>query len=462
MAKYIIIGAGVGGLFSARALVAAGVAVTDIIILEKEAVVGGKCHTYRDPQQPTLHAEYGAALIAHNYGIVLDAIFEKKLALEIPLPTNIQDLDFIKQFKAATIFGKLKFLIAFTKELLCYEKHVWKYKCYQKQHLPLPEEFELPFFEFAKRKGLNKFNDLLRPIVSGFGYGAMQTCPTSAVLEYLGYTTIAGMLPALFGNGSFYTIRNGFQVLLEAIAEDFLIVKEATIIKIKRDNGIQVDYIQHATSYSISGNYLILAISPLQWSQLGMNLTKIEKQCLNNLTYYRYPVAICRLKGYPAQQKFFEDNLHPHNFGKLALITTHDKRINPPDGRLCTIYVNLKPGQIPYHSDNSILIKQLHALPQVHEATLLDQKIWEDHMCYLPSHLRSKLQEQQFAAATQTGYVNSCLSFEDVVCVATQATELIAKQFPKERKKIFKASLWRQIARIKSLISAHHEAININ
>ena len=77
MPKFIIVGAGAGGLFSARALVKAGIPAGNITLLEKESVVGGKCHTFKDPDNIGLKTEYGATLVAHNYGVVLDTIFEK-------------------------------------------------------------------------------------------------------------------------------------------------------------------------------------------------------------------------------------------------------------------------------------------------------------------------------------------------------------------------------------------------
>ncbi len=328
MPKYIIVGAGPGGLFSARALIKAGIPSTDITILEKESVIGGKCYTYKDPTDHGLKAEYGAAMVAHNYGVVLDAIFEKNITLEAPIPTQLNSVAFVRQFKQYRLGRKIKFAASFAKELMAYAWVVRQYNHIRDNDLPLPCEFELPFFEFAQLKGLSKLNDLLRPVVTGFGYGAMQTCPTFLVIEYIGYTSIAGLLPAFFGKGPFYTVQGGFQGLMEALALDFHVVTHAEITAIDRRNGVHVSYIHQGQAVDIAADYLILAVSPRQWSSLGITqLTSIEKQCIDKLTYYRYPVAICKLKGYPAQQEFFEDSLQPDGFGRLALITTHD---NPP------------------------------------------------------------------------------------------------------------------------------------
>ena len=458
MPKFIIVGAGAGGLFTARALAKAGIPASDITLLEKESRVGGKCHTFEDPHTIGLKAEYGATLVAHNYGVVLDAIFEKKIALEAPLPTKLNSLAFVQQFKEHRLAGKIKYLLTFAKELICYARLVRQYKQARDNNLPLPIEFELPFFEFAVLKGLNQLNELLRPLVTGFGYGAMQTCPAFAVIEYIGYTTLAGIFPALFGQGSFYAIHGGFQTLMTAIADDFHVIKNIQIIKIERSNHIHVDYTHEGHLLRITADYLILAVSPLQWSSLGITqLTDIEEQCQNRLTYYRYPVTVCKLKGYLAQQEFFEQGLQPDGFGKLALISTHDNRAMPDEGRLCTAYVNLKPGSTPYDlspnsSDYCFLREQLAALPGVTGVEILASKIWEDYMSCLPWDLRCQLEAQQFAAHTRTGYVSSCLSFEDVACIATQATKLVSAHFSRHQNPIYDTSLGRELSRIKSLI----------
>ena len=116
--KFIIVGAGAGGLFSARALVKAGIPAGNITLLEKESVVGGKCHTFKDPDNIGLKTEYGATLVAHNYGVVLDTIFEKKLSLERPIATKLSSLTFVEQFKKFGPAGKINYLATFVKEFI--------------------------------------------------------------------------------------------------------------------------------------------------------------------------------------------------------------------------------------------------------------------------------------------------------------------------------------------------------
>ncbi|MFO2971511.1 FAD/NAD(P)-binding protein [Legionella pneumophila serogroup 10] len=72
--KVIFIGAGPSGLFAARRLKEIAKLqnkTVECIFLEREPVVGGKCHTYSDADYPELKTEWGAALVAPNYGVVL-------------------------------------------------------------------------------------------------------------------------------------------------------------------------------------------------------------------------------------------------------------------------------------------------------------------------------------------------------------------------------------------------------
>lgn len=450
---FIIVGAGPAGLFSARALEKSGVPRKNITILGKEPWVGGKCHTYTDEVNAELATEYGAALVAHNYRMVLDAIFDKKIPLEVVLHSKSDSMDFVKQYHKKGMLDKALFAGEFAKELVIYEQVIREYEYIRDNKLTLPVAYELPFAEFAKLKGLTKLTDLLRPLVTGFGYGAMQVCPAFAVLEYMGHTTIhgMGMIPALLKQGPFYAIQGGFQRLMEAIAADYQVLTNVEIKSIERSNGICVDF---NDNQQIKADYLILALSPLHWQKLGLNqLTDTEKAVQQKLTYYRYPVAICKLKGYPPQQEFFETGLQPEGFGKLSLITTRDNRPNPTDGRLCTAYVNLPQGAVPYklspHSAEYEQLKnELASLPGVEEVNILDTKIWEDYMSMLPWSLRCQLEAEQFSASTNTGYVNSCLSFEDVCCVAEYATKLIAETFTKQPIKVYDNSLGTDLSRM--------------
>jgi hypothetical protein len=437
----IIIGAGAAGLFAARRFRQLG--VNEITLLEKEKAVGGKCKTYYDPRVPHLKTEYGAHVIAFNYGVVLDALVEKKIHTErLLVSTQNNTLEFSNRLNALGGWKKVKFVFGFLYQIIKFNLAVRTYHRTRDRAKGLPAQFEEPFAVFAKQRRLMDLAIFLKPLVAGFGYGAIDVCPTYSVLDYLGYLTIPFILLGhLWGRVGLIGIQDGFQHFMTEIAQDFTIETGVHIQKIKRDNGpekITVSYTNNGSNKILSADALVLAISPLHWPELGMTLTPLEEQCVEpkNLDYYRYPVAICRIKGLARHNIFFPNALNEKDFKHVCFITTNDYRENPVDGRLCTVCLNLPLG--PNHfslaeksPERLALLDDLYKLPEITDVDILDVKIWDDYFSSLPWGLRLALDKAQLHPDTNTLYVGSYIlgGFEDVACVANGAHELVDKVF---------------------------------
>lgn len=265
-----------------------------------------------------------------------------------------------------------------------------------------------------------------RPFVPGFGYGDNRDLATFYVLEYFGRYTILDILLAkiLLGKQPLLSIKGGYQGLIEKVAEDFDVKTSVHVNKITRSKGqVTVRYQTDKDEQELTGDMLVLATSPLQWPKMGLDTTPTEQSCIDNLSYYRYPVAVCKIKGLPPNQVFFPKALNKEYFGHIALITTRDNRPNPEDGRLCTIYVNLPPGPNEYKMDRSKLIEEVKAIEGVTDMQFLEEKVWDDYMSAIPWELRQKLYQEQLNGNTL--HLNSCMSFEDVAAVANAATDTI-------------------------------------
>jgi hypothetical protein len=234
----------------------------------------------------------------------------------------------------------------------------------------------------------------------------------------------------LIGRPSLLAIHGGFQLLMEKIAEQFDVRVNATVAQIKREKDkVTVTYVHNGIEQTETADTLVLATSPRNWESLGLDLTEVEKNCIASLDYYRYPVAVYKIKGLPPQQYFFTKALEETGFGHLALITTRDNRSNPEDGRLCTVYVNLPPNNKEFKFDHEALKKELDSIPGVTEVTVVKDKIWEDYMSTLPWDLRLQLDKEQ--QRTNTMYLGSYVlgSFEDVACVANKATDAMTEWY---------------------------------
>ncbi|MGQ3891222.1 FAD-dependent oxidoreductase [Legionella sp. CNM-4043-24] len=431
--KVVIIGAGAAGLFAARALKKQGI---DCLILEREAHAGGKCHTWSDPDMPLIKTELGAALLAPNYGVVLDAVHEKGLAFEESLSTARGTIPMFQHMDALSWPEKLTFTARLTLQWSRFTSAVRSYHQARNNQQPLPEQFETPFTEYASQNGMELICDLVRPLVSGFGYGAMEDIPAYCVMEYMGLGTLPAMAAGpVLGKSALIGIRGGFQHLMERIAEDFRIVYSARIQHIERSSeGVNVTYCLGEESCLVEADALVLAIPPMQWSRLGMRLTDVEQACVDAVSYYRYPVAVCRMAGLPPEHQFVPEALEKGGEGHLALITTRDNRHDPDGGRLATAYINLPPGDNAFTLDKKtaerrLLKEELRNRDGVQRVKIVHTKIWEDYMPTLPWSHRLRLEARQMHPDTATLYVGACPlgGFEDVRCVADQATRAVER-----------------------------------
>lgn len=440
----VIIGAGPSGLSTATTLQNHR---KKVLLLEKASVVGGKCHTFYDPKNSQIKTEWGATLIAPNYGKVIDKIEDNHIVLESLLDANVDSVPFINKIKEMNLLQKAQFGVCFTKKMMAFAKYAKEYQSLRDAHSDLPADYKLSFAEFAKKHDLTLINEFSYLFVPAFGYGLMEQCPAYAVFAYYGMLTIPEIsLPQVFKQNGLFAFQRGFQSLMEAIAKDFDVKLNAEIESIERNHdGVRIYFKSNNQLYSVSANSLVLAISPLYWQKLGMELTNTEQQCVDNLTYYQYPVAAVKLKGYPAQHYYQYSGLINGGQGHLALITSSDNRDNPADGRLCTAYINLRNNKGSSTHDNQEfaftpeklqqLKDELLQVPGVTGVEILATKVWQDYMSTLPWETRLALDQKQMAQETHTLYAGPYTlgGFEDVACVWEQADKAASEFILKEK-----------------------------
>ncbi|WP_298626176.1 FAD-dependent oxidoreductase [uncultured Legionella sp.] len=398
----------------------------ELVFLEQKDVVGGKCHTYSDPEHPELKTEVGAGAVAPNYGVVIDALIEHGVAYEAMIPVARETLEIGQMYNNLSFSEKVIFAKDLLAEMSTFSSDYDVYKDAKQHKRNLPDELLLPFTQYCAIKNMRLLPVLAKPFVPGFGYGAITHCPAYSVLEYLGKTTLPDLAfeERIFNQPSLLAIHGGFQLLMERVASNFDVRLNATVTKIDRaPNQVTVHYQQNGVDYIETAETLVLATSPKNWPSLGLDFTETETKCVNQLEYYRYPVAVYKIKGLPSQQYYFPQGLDESGFGHIALITTRDDRQDPEDGRLCTIYVNLPPNHNDFTFDHVALEAELKAIQGVTEITVVKEKIWEDYMSTLPWDVRLELDRTQ--QESNTIYLGSYVlgGFEDVVCVANKAAD---------------------------------------
>lgn len=424
----IVVGAGPAGLFAARRLAKNGMHVT---VLEKEPRVGGKCFTYSDPDQPEVKAEWGATLILPNYSEALDVIQEKNIELEECLPADPSSVEIVQQFQSLNWMGKISFVATFAVELA---RYTYAVSCYQyaRNHLQeLPPDYELPFASFAKKYNMEKINVFLKSFVTAFGYGLMEECPTYCVMEYTGTASIPAILAGPLRSGM-VGIKNGFQTVMQKIAEDLDVVTSAEITNVQR-NQHEVSVTYQLPDHSVvvkKADALVLALSPVQWSTLGMKLTDTEQHCVDALNYYHYPIAIVEVDGAEPKNLYLPAGLEKSGLGHAALFATRDNRHT--QRRVGTAFVNLPEHDHMYSFDEKTktsLCDELKTALHANSVNIIDHKIWEDYMPTLSWQDRLQLEGEQMLPSVNTLYVGAYAAggFDNVACVTEQATKAVDK-----------------------------------
>lgn len=223
--------------------------------------------------------------------------------------------------------------------------------------------------------------------------------------------------------------------MAENIGQHHTIHLSSHIENIQRDAEVVNIQFTNAQGLSCKERFdgLILANAPFNWPQLGLDTTELDQECIDNVSYYRYPVAICKIKGLESKQYFFPKALERSGFGHVALITTRDNRNAPEDGRLCTIYVNQLPktDNFDFQAQWATIQVDLQNIEGVSEIELVDTMYWPDYIPTLPWELRLRLEKQQCAEETKTLYLGAYTlgAFEDVLSTANKAYNTVNRLF---------------------------------
>lgn len=432
----IVIGGGAAGVATARDLLKKGFKP---IILEKNPYIGGMCSTYQDASSSAI-ADSGAAIVASNYSL-LSAMRELKVHALPKAP--IAPMGWMKQFQQEGIpgqssFSKLAFYLRFgakyLKEMVSFSADVFWYRRYKQQRREMPKEYLSSFSDYIRDRGISHSIDAYRGLIPGCGYGAFESVPTWLVFEYFGYTTIP--LTSL-SSSNWRIVEGGYQNIIEKMAVGIETYCNADITSVVRDakgeNPIEVQFIHNGEQKSLSASRLVLATSPETWPELGMALTPVEQECVDNLHLQPYPIALCKIKNIPYEYYFNESALSTRGFDHAALLTTRDGRHAPEDGRLCTLYFNTNENTDLSQFASPEAIKDLivqdfgSQIPSLtsQDIEVKEIKIWPNYFRYVDLATRFRIADTQ--GEQHTYKVGSYLTYEDVAC-AIDSTHSVVTQ----------------------------------
>lgn len=434
--KIIVVGAGVSGATAANELAERlNIDPMNITVLESRDEVGGKLKTHHHPDNPKLVTEYGAGVLVHNYPVI-DQFKKHGIALEKLLPTDYETVDIYNDIHHRSLLGKLSYVIDFAWQNVKFAHGVWTYnRAVDRLDPKPPPDQEMSLQDYFAKHHLDKVATFLKFLWPGFGYGPYHD-PNNYAFKgfgYMGYTTMISIMA-----GNLVAVHGGYQQLVEKMLQGFDVQTSASIQKITRDEtGVKVDYRKDNKDFHLEADMLVLACSPYFWNELGMELTPDEQACVDQLSYYPYPVAVCSVKGMDPKQLFFLDALEEKGYGHAAFDFTRDNRKQfdeTGDGRLCTIYINLPEGKTdydltpgsPYYEQ---LKEDLKNIPGVTDVKIDSTYIWPDYNPSVPWGTGINLQRDELNHHLNTLHIGAYLpgSFETVGAVSEYAIKAVDK-----------------------------------
>ena len=358
--------------------------------------------------------ELGAMVMTANYS-TLDTVIKHQIEVTPVLRTAKKPLnEIIFKKSRPSLCDQITYAARFFWQHLQFAKHVWNYKnSYLHLEEKLPLGLDAPFDQFCENEKLDTIARLQKIWVPGMGYGDLEHNVTYRVLNYMGYSTMLHLIFGSFISHCLLTVKEGYQTIIEKMAEGIPVELSTRIVEIIRNNqGVSLHYLNKYNELkTLKADYLVLSMSPYYWHTLNMPLTPIEKQCVSALKRTPYSTAIVDIEGYCGKQLFIPEALNAKGFGHVGFISTKGEN-------RCVVYVNRDPSNDQFSlAEGSMgrktMIEDLRKLGY-EKVNILKTEDWPDYNATIPWELGMSLEKQQ--GKNYTLYVGTFrpTSFESV------------------------------------------------
>ncbi len=300
--RFVIIGAGAAGLTAAETLREKG--YSNVLILEKEAFVGGKC---RSVMHNGYSYELGAGIVAANNTTIMGLVekYNIPISASVSGQSNLYDLETGDLCEDIfTLPEKISFVWQL---LLRYHRLLRQYPEVQKPGLAQaePELFD-NFHHWAKVNGIDLVERNFERYFTGFGYGYWSEIPAAYSVKYNSWETFVS-----FFRGKIYSFDEGIQTLWQKIAQQHNVKYNTTLQQINRHgNGITI----HTNTEQISADVLLLTC-PLDECSSFMELSQTEQELFSKIKHVDYRTYLCALENFPQQTGFIPVNFMPAQKG---------------------------------------------------------------------------------------------------------------------------------------------------
>ncbi len=439
-----IIGGGAAGLSAAYFLKSRG--YTQVVVLEKEDRVGGKCLSLTVNGKSF---DLGANYITSSYENVMHLArkFGASMYTEGKLNAyNHEKKEFTSLFKAVVAnvsmftLGWLSIKYLFKRWMLNGIISVQKPGFKDIARHP---ELCQPFGQWLSANGLEPLEPLFSIPLSLMGYGQLKEIPAAYALRYMTCSTfldlsIAAVNPHIRGYPKRFT--EGYQRLWERISWEIEVRPGAEVTRVTRDNRITVEYTLleeeleklSKSRRTLECDYLIIA-TPLHYQAIAgflKDMTAEEEALLRKVSFDPFIVTTYMI---PGSQKFFAATFmvpEPSLYQPFVITRQFD------DNDLVSVYTRTRYGD-PISKDQ-ILANNREFFRSACGIELGEYYTYSEFP-YFP-HVDSAMMRDGFydhfealQGKRKTFYVGGLMNFELVETIVNYSKSLIESNFPKRR-----------------------------
>lgn len=409
--RVIILGAGVSGAAVVDELVkTVDMPKDQMVILEKRDRIGGKLYTNK-----TYNTELGGVVLTANYRIT-ETLAKHQIPVERLFDTNQTSLNqALHHTDKPSLLQQAVFAAKLGWQIMVFAKENFLYQWFSRS--PSTADFDLTFRAFVEKKNLHEISRFLDVMGAGMGYGDQADRGNYAFkwLNYMGYMTIPFLtFGSRLSGRNLVRPQGGYQNVVERMYDGYDVRLSASIDSIERsERGVTLQYHdENNQRYQITADLLVTTMSPYYWPKIQQfELSAAERHCVEALRYYEYPIAICAIEGYPAEQIFVPPALKREGFGHVAFIFTADNREQPEGGRICQVFINLPQEARGYSlaegsAGREAMFEDLRQLGYEH-VRVLDFKVWHDYHPSIPRELSLALEHEEDVGKYRTLHVGT-------------------------------------------------------
>jgi len=296
------VGAGPAGLTAAEALREKG--YRNMVILEKEAAAGGKCHTIEIDGR---NYEMGAGIIASGNTTIMGLVEKYGVALSPVVFSGENLYDPATGGLSKDTFSLPEKISYFWQLLLRYRRQLARLPGVQLPgHLDVEAELYDNFHHWAKAHHIPLVEDRFERFFTGFGYGYWEDIPAAYTLKYYDWPSLVSFL-----RKEIYTFPEGIQELWKKIAAGYEVHYDSPVKRISR-NGEGI--LAEAGGRSFQADVLLLAC-PLDDSLAFIDAGEQETALFSKIQYMDYRTYVCRVSDFPRQTGFIPSHFHPSKKG---------------------------------------------------------------------------------------------------------------------------------------------------